>query len=187
MCATRAAPSLRARRSMSGRVGSLCVPTHPHPQERGAEAETRLLTSDCLLQVERALASRRWHLRLTAFPIMEGVARRVLLGKLTKIKESKFDPVWLAEELFVAGIVGEEERTAAGDETLPRERQQDELLDLVLGNGGEGVFQTIVNIFHSKLHTRWLATALKGRLTDCRPFCEKMKDQGILGVLEINA
>ena len=160
---------------------------HPHPQERGAEAETRLLTSDCLLQVERALASRRWHLRLTAFPIMEGVARRVLLGKLTKIKESKFDPVWLAEELFVAGIVGEEERTAAGDETLPRERQQDELLDLVLGNGGEGVFQTFVNIFHSKLHTRWLATALKGRLTDCRPFCEKMKDQGVLGVLEINA
>ena len=169
---------------MSGRVG---LRSYTPTQERGAEAETRLLTSDCLLQVERALASRRWHLRLTAFPIMEGVARRVLLGKLTKIKESKFDPVWLAEELFVVGIVGEEERTAAGDETLPRERQQDELLDLVLGNGGEGVFQTFVNIFHSKLHTRWLATALKGRLTDCRPFCEKMKDQGVLGVLEINA
>ncbi|CAI8056911.1 hypothetical protein GBAR_LOCUS31001 [Geodia barretti] len=92
---------------------------------------------------------------------MEGRARRVLLVNLAKIKESKFDPVWLAEELFAAGIVGEEERVAAKDETVSKEHRWDELLDLVMGNGGESVFQTFVNILSSKRHMHWLAMDLK--------------------------
>ncbi|CAI7990227.1 hypothetical protein GBAR_LOCUS442 [Geodia barretti] len=92
---------------------------------------------------------------------MKGRARRVLLADLAKIKESKFDPVWLAEELFAAGIVGEEERVAAKDETVSKEHRRDELLDLVMGNGGESVFQTFVNIFSSKRHMHWLAMDLK--------------------------
>ena len=93
---------------------------------------------------------------------MEDRARRVLRANLAKIKESKCDPVWLAEELFAAGIVGEEERLAAKDETVSKEHRRDELLDLVVGNGGESVFQTFVNILSSKRHMHWLAMDLKG-------------------------
>ena len=67
---------------------------------------------------------------------MEGRARRVLRANLAKIKESKFDPVWLAEELFAAGIVGEEERVATKDETVSKEHRRDGLLDLVRGTEG---------------------------------------------------
>ena len=93
---------------------------------------------------------------------MEDRARRVLRSNLAKIKESKCDPVWLAEELFAAGIVGEEERLAAKDETVSKEHRRDELLDLVMGNEGESVFQTFVNIFSRKRHMHWLAMDLKG-------------------------
>ena len=93
---------------------------------------------------------------------MEGRARRVLRANLAKIKESKFDPVWLAEELFAAGIVGEEERVATKDETVSKEHRRDELIDLVMGNGGESMFQTFVNILSSKGHTHRLAMHLKG-------------------------
>ncbi|CAI8041207.1 hypothetical protein GBAR_LOCUS22916 [Geodia barretti] len=92
---------------------------------------------------------------------MEDRARRVLRANLAKIKESKFDPVWLAEELFVVAIVGEEERVAAKDETVSKQHRRDELLDLVMGNGGESVFQTFVNILSSKRHMHWLAMDLK--------------------------
>ena len=93
---------------------------------------------------------------------MESRARRVFRANLAKIKESNFDPVWLAEELFAAGIVGEEDRVAAKDETVSKEHRRDELLDLVMGNGGESVFQTFVNILCSKGHTHRLAMNLKG-------------------------
>ena len=98
---------------------------------------------------------------------MEDRARRVLRANLAKIKESKFDPVWLAEELFAAGIVGEEERLAAKDETVSKEHRRNELLDLVMGNGGESVFQTFVNILSSKRHMHWLAMDLKGWVRQC--------------------
>ena len=93
---------------------------------------------------------------------MERRARRILQGKLAAIKATTFDPVWLADELFTAGVIGEKERAAAKDKYTPKETQRDELLKLVLGNGGKGVFQTFVNILFSKLYLHSLAQQLKG-------------------------
>ena len=107
-------------------------------------------------------ASRRGRPGLAAFPEMERRARRILEGKLATINGTRFDPVWLADELFRAGLIGEEERAAANDKYTPKETHRDELLKLVLGNGGKGVFQTFVNILFSKLHFHWLAEQLKG-------------------------
>ena len=92
---------------------------------------------------------------------MESHPYGVLRGKLEKIKRSNIPPEWLAEELVAANVVGEEDRIAARDRAVPKAERREELLEAVMGNGAEGVFQTFVNILRKKSHLAWLVTELE--------------------------
>ena len=92
---------------------------------------------------------------------MESHPYGVLRGKLEKIKRSNIPPEWLAEELVAANVVGEEDRIAARDRAVPKAERREELLEAVMGNGAEGVFQTFVNILRKKSHLAWLVAELE--------------------------
>ena len=92
---------------------------------------------------------------------MESHPYGVLRGKLEKIKRSNIPPEWLAEELVAANVVGEEDRIAARDRAVPKVERREELLEAVMGNGADGVFQTFVNILRKKSHLAWLVAELE--------------------------
>ena len=93
---------------------------------------------------------------------MEGRAHGVLRGKIGRIKASNVDPVWLAGELVAADIIGEEEEQDARNTNVPKPERRGDLVDLIMGNGEEGVFQTFVNILLRKRHLKWLGKEIKG-------------------------
>ena len=93
---------------------------------------------------------------------MESRAYGVLGGKLERIKISNVDPTWLAAELLAAGIIGEEDEIASRNSNISKADRRGELVELVMGNGGQGVFQTFVAILLSKRHLQWLGNELKG-------------------------
>ena len=95
---------------------------------------------------------------------MESRAYSVLQKKLERIKRSNADPLWLAEELFAAGIIGEQDVKAARNTDISKADRRGELLDSVAGNGAEGVFQTFVSILLNQRHLEWLGTEIKGKL-----------------------
>ena len=93
---------------------------------------------------------------------MESRAYGVLRGKTARIKSSNVDPVWLAGELLAADIIGEEEEKDARNTNVPKPERRVELVELVMGNGEGGVFQTFVNILLRKRHLKWLGKEIKG-------------------------
>ena len=94
---------------------------------------------------------------------METRAYSVLRKNFERIKHSNADPGGLADELFAAGIIGEEDVKAARNIAISKPDRRGELLDSVTGNGEEGVFQTFVGILLSKRHLKWLGAAIKGK------------------------
>ena len=96
--------------------------------------------------------------------VMESLAYGVLRGKTARIKLSNVDPVWLAGELLAADIIGEEEEQNARNTNVPKPERRGELVELVMGNGEGGVFQTFVNILLTKRHLKWLGKEIKGIL-----------------------
>ena len=95
---------------------------------------------------------------------METIAYGVLGGKIGRIKDSSVDPAWLASQLLAADIIGEEEEMAARNTEIPKAQRREELVELVMGNGEEGVFETFVSILFKKRHLKWLGKELKGKL-----------------------
>ena len=95
---------------------------------------------------------------------MEERAYGVLGGKIGRIKRSNVDPVWLAERLQDAKIIGQSDEDRAKNVSIPKPERRGELVELVQGNGRRGVFQTFVNILLSKPHLEWLGEELKGKL-----------------------
>ena len=94
---------------------------------------------------------------------METRAYSVLRKNFERIKHSNADPGGLADELFAAGIIGEEDVKAARNIAISKPDRRVELLDSVTGNGEEGVFQTFVSILLSKRHLKWLGAVIKGK------------------------
>ena len=94
---------------------------------------------------------------------METRAHGVLGGKIGRIKSSNVDPVWLAQKLLTANIIGEYDLEKAKDVGIPKPERRAELVEIVQGNGRRGVFQTFVNIFLSEPHLKWLGEELQGR------------------------
>lgn len=93
---------------------------------------------------------------------MEPRAHGVLGGKIGRIKESNVNPVWLAEELFAAEIIVEFDLMDARNTNISKAERRGELLELVMGSGKEGVFQTFVKILLSKEPLKWLGSEIKG-------------------------
>ena len=93
---------------------------------------------------------------------MEKRAHGVLDGKIGRIKSSNVDPVWLAQKLLTANIIGENDLERAKDVEIPKPERRGELVEIVQGNGRRGVFQTFVNIFLSEPHLTWLGEELQG-------------------------
>ena len=94
---------------------------------------------------------------------MENRAHGVLGGKIGRIKSSNVNPVWLAERLHAAKIVGKDDVENAKKDHIPKMERRRELVELVQGNGRRGVFQTFVNILLSEPHVEWLGRELKGK------------------------
>lgn len=93
---------------------------------------------------------------------METRAHGVLGGKIGRIKQSNVNPVWLADQLFAAKIIGEEDVMDARNTTSSKAERREELMQLVMGSGKEGVFHTFVKILLSKEHLTWLGNEIKG-------------------------
>ena len=93
---------------------------------------------------------------------MEGREHDVLGEKIERIKSSNVSPAWLAERLHAANIVGKDDVRYAKKDDVPKHERRGELVELVLGNGRRGVFQTFVEIFLSEPHLEWLGEELKG-------------------------
>ena len=94
---------------------------------------------------------------------MESRAYGVLGGKVGRIKASNVDPVWLAQQLLAAKIIGEEDVERAKNADISKPERRGELVEIIQGNGRRGVFQIFVNILLSKPHLEWLGEELKGR------------------------
>ena len=94
---------------------------------------------------------------------MERPAYGVLGGKIGRIKSSSVDPVWLAEELLAAKIIGKKDLERAKNDGTPKPERRGELVETVQGNGRRGVFQTLVNILLSEPHLDWLGEELRGK------------------------
>ena len=94
---------------------------------------------------------------------METRAHGVLGGKIGRIKSSNVDPVWLAQKLLTADIIGENDFEKAKDAGIPKPERRAELVRTVQGNGRRGAFQTFVDIFLSEPHLTWLGEELQGR------------------------
>ena len=94
---------------------------------------------------------------------MERPAYGVLGGKIGRIKSSSVDPVWLAEELFAAKIIGKKDLERAKNDETPKPDRRGELVEAVQGNGRRSVFQTFVNILLSEPHLEWLGEELRGK------------------------
>ena len=94
--------------------------------------------------------------------VMETRAHGVLGGKIGRIKQSNVNPVWLADQLFAAKIIGEEDVMDAHNTTSSKAERREELMQLVMGSGKEGVFHTFVKILLSKEHLTWLGNEVKG-------------------------
>ena len=92
---------------------------------------------------------------------MESRARGVLGGKIGRIKVSNVNPAWLAERLVEEKIIGEEDEERAKNGDIPKPERLSELVEIVQGHGGPGVFQTFVTILLSKPHLKWLGEELK--------------------------
>ena len=101
---------------------------------------------------------------------MDDPAYSVLGGKLTKIKRSNVGPAWLGKELLAAEIVDVCDAERASDAQVPTDVRLAELVEMVLGNGAPGVFQTLVGILLRKPHLKWLAKDLKGTYALFFPF-----------------
>ena len=94
---------------------------------------------------------------------MERRAHGVLGGKIGRIKSSSVDPVWLAEKLLAAKIIGENDLEGARNVETPKPERRGELIETVQGNGRRGVFQKFVNILLSEPHLEWLGEELRGK------------------------
>ena len=94
---------------------------------------------------------------------MERRAHGVLGGKIGRFKSSNVDPVWLAEKLLAAKIIGENELEGAKNVETQKPERLGELAKTVQGNGRRGVFQTFVNILLSQPHLEWLGDELRGK------------------------
>ena len=95
---------------------------------------------------------------------MESRAHGVLGGKIGRIKNSNVNPGWLAEQLEAADIVGSEDVKEAKDRRIPKPDRRSDLVETVMGNGGEGVFQNFVDILLKEPSLKWLGKELKGQL-----------------------
>ena len=94
---------------------------------------------------------------------MESRAHGVLGGKIGKIKSSNVNPGWLAEQLLAVDIVGPEDVEEAKNISVPKPDRRRDLVETVMGNGGEGVFQKFVDILLNKPNLKWLGKELKGQ------------------------
>ena len=94
---------------------------------------------------------------------MEKRAHGVLGGKIGRIKSSNVDPVWLAEKLLAAKIIGVNDLEGAKTVETPKPERLGELVKTVQGNGRRGVFQTSVKILLSEPHLEWLGEELRGK------------------------
>ena len=95
---------------------------------------------------------------------MESRAQGVLGGKIGKIKKSNVNPCWLAEQLQAVNIVVSEDVKEAKDRSVPKPDRRSDLVETVMGNGGEGVFQKFVDILLKEPSLEWLGQELKGQL-----------------------
>ena len=93
---------------------------------------------------------------------MESPAHGVLGGKVGRIKGSNVDPAWLAEKLVAEKIIGKTDEERAKMAEVPEAQRRSKLVELVQGNGREGVFQILVKILLSEPHLDWLGKELKG-------------------------
>ena len=93
---------------------------------------------------------------------METRAHGVLGGKIGRIKQSNVNPAWLADQLFAAKIIGEEDVLDARNTAISKPERREELMQLVMGSGKEGAFHTFVKILLSKEHLIWLGNEIKG-------------------------
>ena len=93
---------------------------------------------------------------------MEKRAHGVLGGKIGRIRSTNVDPVWLAEELHAAKIIGKKDLERAKNDEISEPERRGELVEKVQGNGRRGVFQTFVNILLSEPHLEWLGEELQG-------------------------
>ena len=93
---------------------------------------------------------------------METRAHGVLGGKIGRIKQSNVNPAWLADQLFAAKIIGEEDVLDARNTAISKSERREELMQLVMGSGKEGGFHTFVKILLSKEHLMWLGNEIKG-------------------------
>ena len=98
---------------------------------------------------------------------MESRAHGVLGGKIGRIKSSNVNPGWLAEQLLEVDIVGPEDVEEAKNIRVLKPDRRSDLVETVMGNGGEGVFQKFVDILLNKPNLKWLGQELKGQLHTC--------------------
>ena len=84
----------------------------------------------------------------------------VLGGKIGRIKCSNVDPVWLAERLKAADIIGKRDEDNAKRAYIPEDQRRVRLVELVVK---KDAFPTFVNILLSEPHLKRLGEELKGK------------------------
>ena len=87
----------------------------------------------------------------------------VLGGKIGRIKCSNVDPVWLAERLKAADIIGKRDEDNAKRAYIPEDQRRVRLVELVQENVKRSTFPTLVNILLSEPRLKRLGEELRGK------------------------